>query len=217
MRRPSMSASCATKSNTCGSGWRRRTRRSRRRRRRTPNWGTGSRWSSLSCSRRSGRCGTIRDGRSGPTRSLCLSGPISILRRVTRGFDCMGEYAPKAIKDAYPIIAKAFKSASNGGIVSGGSYGYHVSRNRLKQLDKKGDGDACSALDVLLSDKDMKIATRRLLDAAKRKDPRVYKKLREFGGTLDGKTVTAYNVTEQRYISMDKSHLWHVHLSGHRK
>jgi hypothetical protein len=141
----------------------------------------------------------------------------------------MGEYAPSAIKDAFPIIDRAYKSAKFSGILSGGRYGYHVSRNRLRAMgktgdysiqaavDKEGDGDAGSGLDVTLSDAEMKIATRRLMDACEKKDPRVQGKLREFFGTLDGKTVTGYSPYRGRRVSADKSHLWHIHLSGHRK
>lgn len=139
------------------------------------------------------------------------------------------EFAPKAIKDMWPIIDKAYKSAQFSGILSGGSYGYHVSRNRLKRLgktgdysiqaaaDKEGDGDAGSAIDISLNDAEMELATRRLLLACLDKDPRVQGKMREFFGTLDGRKVTGYSPYRGRHVSADSSHLWHIHISIHRK
>ena len=143
----------------------------------------------------------------------------------------MAKYAPAAIKATWPHVDRAFKSVKFGGILEGSAAGngYHHSRSDLirrgktgaysiqHKLDKQGDPDAASAIDYVFDDVDeLALVTRRLLRAAQKKDPRLFGKLREFGGTLDGERVTAYNVTEQRFISMDKTHLWHAHLSGHR-
>lgn len=143
----------------------------------------------------------------------------------------MAKYAPDAIKAAWPIVNRAFKSVRFSGILEGSAAGsgYHHSREDLIRrgktraysiqhpLDKKGNPEAASAIDFSFDDVDeLAELTRNLLEAAKAKDPRLFMKLREFGGTLDGKKVTAYNITEQRPIRMDKSHLWHAHLSGHR-
>jgi len=143
----------------------------------------------------------------------------------------MAKYAPAAIKATWPHVDKAFRSVKFGGILEGSAAGsgYHHSREDLLRrgktkaysiqhpLDKKGNARAASAVDYVFDDVDeLALVTRRLLRAAQKEDPRLYKKLREFGGTLDGKKVTAFNVTEQRFITMDKTHLWHAHLSGHR-
>lgn len=143
----------------------------------------------------------------------------------------MAKFAPQAIKDMWPIIDKAFRSDRFSGILEGSAdgSGYHHSRSDLirrgktraysiqHRLDKLGHPDAACAIDISFDNTaELATMTRRLLNAARAKDPRLYMKCREFGGTLDGKTVTAYNVTEQRFISMDKTHLWHGHVSIHR-
>lgn len=143
----------------------------------------------------------------------------------------MAKYAPAAIKATWPHVDRAFRSVKFGGILEGSAAGngYHHSREDLLRrgktnaysirhpLDKKGNARAASAIDFVFDDvDDLALVTRRLLRAAQKKDPRLFEKLREFGGTLDGERVTAYNVTEQRFISMDDTHLWHAHLSGHR-
>lgn len=72
------------------------------------------------------------------------------------------------------------------------------------------------ALDITLSDADMRTLTRRLADAVKANDPRL-EGLREFFGTLDGRTVygRAHRGpdTDWYTASADSSHLWHIHLS----
>jgi len=143
----------------------------------------------------------------------------------------MSAYAPSAIKATWPHVDRAFRSVKFGGILEGSAAGngYHHSREDLLRrgktgaysiqhpLDKKGNARAASAIDYVFDDVDeLALVTRRLLRAAQKKDDRLFGKLREFGGTLDGDRVTAYNVTEQRFISMDDTHLWHGHLSGHR-
>ena len=142
-----------------------------------------------------------------------------------------GEYAPSAIAAIYPTVHAHIASAEYSGIVGNGehTYGYHRSRNRLIAVgqsgdysiqaaqDKKGDGNAASALDIKMSTADMIKVSRRLIQAGLAKDPRL-KALREFFGTVDGRTVTGYSPYRGRYVtSSDKSHLWHVHLSIHRE
>lgn len=72
------------------------------------------------------------------------------------------------------------------------------------------------AFDLTLSDADMVTGTRRLADAVKRDDPRLAG-LREFFGTLDGRTVygrARRGPDEDWYeASADDSHLWHLHGS----
>lgn len=142
----------------------------------------------------------------------------------------MAKRAPSAIIAMYPIVDQAFKSMERLGILEGSAAGegFHHSREDLirrgkdnaysirHDLDKQGKPDAACAIDFGFNDTEMKIATKRIYDAARAKDPRLYLKCREFGGTLDGKNVTAFNVTEQRSISFDDTHLWHLHVSIHR-
>ena len=137
----------------------------------------------------------------------------------------MGAYAPAALKGIFAFVKPHISSAKDGGTLANKS-GYHNSRNRLlassswrndysiqDARDKRGDADAAAAADVTMSDVDMRKATARLVAAMRARDPRVVGKLREFGGTLDSKKVTAYRVEDQKAISFDSSHLWHVHLS----
>lgn len=73
------------------------------------------------------------------------------------------------------------------------------------------------ALDLTLSDADMRTLTRRLADAARDEDDPRLEGLREFFGTLDGDTVygrSRLGPTTGWYASTaDSSHLWHIHLS----
>ena len=143
----------------------------------------------------------------------------------------MAEYAPEAILNIYETVHAAMPGVRNGGVIGDRRHGtgYHRSRNALRaagktgdysiqtSLDKEGDGDAAAALDLTPSTQtDQHLITRRLLDACLKRDPRVAP-LREFGGSLDSKKVTAYSPYRRRYVDFDSSHLWHVHLSIFRK
>lgn len=146
----------------------------------------------------------------------------------------MSYYATAEMKALKPRFVAAFSTfKANEFYITEGSAsgeGYHHSREDLIRrfgangaysikhaLDKQGDAKAAAAFDLLFgSDAQLFLATKRIYAAAKAKDPRVYMKVREFGGTRDGKNVTAYNITEQRSISFDDSHLWHLHISVHR-
>lgn len=143
------------------------------------------------------------------------------------------EYGPRAIAAIVPRVQKSLKSAVNSGIVGDARHfnGYHRSRRALLSrgkmadysiqapADKRGDEDACSALDMRMNPRDMKTATRRLMVACESGDPRI-ESLREFYGTLDGRKVIGYN----RYrtgrpvgrVTSDPSHLWHIHISFFR-
>lgn len=143
----------------------------------------------------------------------------------------MAEYAPAAIRRGYDSITLGSKQLS--GIVgdSAHTYGYHRGRDYLPAsdyscqlwLDKQGDGQAASALDIKLSTADMELATGRLLKAAKAHDPRL-KGLREFGGTTNGTLTHSYDLADpnnpnddhEGFGEWDDSHLWHLHLSFYR-
>jgi hypothetical protein len=106
------------------------------------------------------------------------------------------------------------------------TYGYHRARAVLPsddysvQLadDRLGDAWAASALDITPAHRGgMVILTRRLLAAAKRRDPRVTRVVREFFGTVDGVNVTGFDVVSNRHSSADTSHLYHLHISFLRR
>lgn len=137
----------------------------------------------------------------------------------------MAEYAPKAITACFATVKRFIPSAQFSGVLGDSShtYGYHRSRNALpgndysvvQGIDRKGDGNAASALDISFPPAGMKLVTTRLIDAARRHDPRM-QTLREFFGTVTGKTVTGLDVQTLKWVTSDPSHLWHLHCSGHR-
>jgi hypothetical protein len=138
----------------------------------------------------------------------------------------MGEYAPQALVDLGKKIAKAIPGATFSGVLGDADhgYGYHRARAVLESsdysvtlpADKQGDAWAASAVDVSFSPTSQKLVTQRMIDAVKRKDPRL-KAVREFFGSIDGQTVTGRDVPSGRTVSSDDSHLWHVHWSILRK
>lgn len=83
-------------------------------------------------------------------------------------------------------------------------------------IDKRAPRDKARAIDLTLSSAQMKVVTGRLRDAANRRDPRL-KAVREFYGTLDGRTVYGRIKDSEtgnwRSSSADSSHTWHVHIS----
>jgi hypothetical protein len=103
--------------------------------------------------------------------------------------------------------------------------GYHEDRNGnpptnysvILLLDKQGSGELCAGFDLTLSDEQMKIVTKRVMDSClDPRDPRC-NILREFFGTLDGKTVVGLrhnSLTDAWFkVTSDLSHLWHKHYS----
>lgn len=136
--------------------------------------------------------------------------------------------APQAILQAQAAIVGGVGGAVASGIVGDAnhSYGYHRARTEIASndysavlpLDREGPGDAASALDISLPPNRMIEVTARLRAAAGRNDPRLYA-LREFAGTLDGRTTFNRDLSTsiEGFAQWDDSHLWHVHLSGYRK
>lgn len=136
------------------------------------------------------------------------------------------EYAPRALLDLFGLIKDRIPAAQLGGVLGDRShvYGYHRARNVLpgndysvvETLDREGDGWAASALDVTPGSGElMHTVSRRLLNA--KHDPRM-KPVREFFGSTDGRTVCGWDwSSDGPTTSDDMSHLWHVHLSVHRK
>lgn len=115
--------------------------------------------------------------------------------------------------------------------------GYHSYRSRLPgtdyssgrdvAADKQGSAELASAIDLTMSTAAMIRYTGRLDKAARARDPRLYTDrgpiLREFIGTLDGRTVYCYVLVGGKPLGVgadagpdpgrDKSHLWHLHIS----
>lgn len=79
---------------------------------------------------------------------------------------------------------------------------------------QKGPRDKARAIDLTMSDADMRVYTQRLIDAAERNDPRM-KGVREFYGTVDGRNVVGRirdnDRDAYRSAKSDSSHLWHIH------
>ena len=136
-------------------------------------------------------------------------------------------YSPAAMQAVYDHVYKVLPSMERSGIYANKS-GYHNSRNNHRQsrpndysiqtaLDKEGDGDAASAIDMKFNTRDMGIVCRRLMAASTTKDPRLQGKVREWFGSFDGRNLTGYSLYRGRIATSDSSHLWHVHISGWRK
>lgn len=146
--------------------------------------------------------------------------------------------APHALYGMYALIGPYFKTDKIGGVVGDANHGsgYHLSRDALKArgltgdysiqcpADKRGPGNAASAIDITFGSlAELVTVTKRLRAACEAKDPRV-EPLREHIGTIDGKNVCGYNRVATGSGSRsrvgwtstgfsDKSHLWHAHLS----
>ncbi len=134
--------------------------------------------------------------------------------------------APGGIERLWQDVHNAVPVAQLGGIVGdpNHSFGYHLARNQLPgsdysvQLpaDRRGPGDAASALDITLPPGHMKLLTSRLVKAAQKNDPRL-KAVREFCGTLNGWQTYPWQVhpnsASEGVGSWDDSHLWHIHIS----
>lgn len=120
------------------------------------------------------------------------------------------------------------------GVRYGGSYVrkrcYHGTRddNRASwpdayciklSLDLQGPSDKTAALDLTMSDAEMRKRTGYLRDAAAANDPRLGA-LREFYGTVNGSMVFGRTKSSRtgawRSSTADSSHLWHIHISFFR-
>lgn len=114
--------------------------------------------------------------------------------------------------------------------------GYHRDRNSLSGgdysvgqvgADRQGPGDKAAAIDLTMSASAMVKYTRRLNDAAKARDKRLYIDgvpiIREFIGTLNNSAVYCYVLTGGVALGVgsdagadwdrDDTHLWHIHIS----
>jgi len=144
------------------------------------------------------------------------------------------EYAPTAIETLDAAIRARVPQAQLSGIIGNPAthvYGYHRSRNWdvsygrdrkddyscVLPADQGGDGDAAAALDESLPPALMITVTKRLLAAAKARDPRLAA-VREFAGTTNGTVTHSYDLAtgHEGLGEWDDSHLWHIHLSFYR-
>jgi len=139
--------------------------------------------------------------------------------------------APAAIKNIRTVLENHGMRIDHFYIVEGSAegQGYHHSREDLDrrfgkgkaysvqhELDRGGDDENASAFDIVSNQATLQGIAARVLEAGEKKDKRVYRVLRDFGGSLDGKKVTAYRLYDQTFISFDNSHLSHFHGSIHR-
>src|SRR5690606_37757330 len=144
--------------------------------------------------------------------------------------DVSGNPSPSRISAGmwrlWTAAREVIPGAKMGGIYAG-KPGYHSSRQENQSkwpgnysirlaLDKQGPSDKAAAIDLTLSDAEMRKRTRYLADAAKRNDPRLAA-VREFYGTLDSRTVYGRikdtRTGPWRASTADRSHLWHIHIS----
>jgi hypothetical protein len=109
--------------------------------------------------------------------------------------------------------------------------GYHNSRDHLPPddysvrfpADKLGPADEGSAIDWTFPDAQrgdystIKVYSRHLLNAGKNRDPRTQYFREFFGNADDDREVEGWDFTKGQPSTSDTSHLWHIHLSVHRK
>lgn len=137
------------------------------------------------------------------------------------------------------VLFPGFKAIVGDDLVNAGSYvvkpGYHNSRNNLLKsnpgdysiqlaIDKEGPGDLGSAQDSTFKSAQAgnfaNIAkySKRLYLAGVAHDPRTYP-MREFQGNIDSdRQVEGWSYYRGHELtSSDLSHLWHIHISVHRK
>lgn len=139
------------------------------------------------------------------------------------------EYAPAAI---LALFAAADAAAPGLGLANGGvlgdsahTYGYHRARavlppddySVLLPRDRAGDPWAAAALDLTPATVSAQILlSTRLAAATEARDPRLVSCVREWFGSVNGRSVTGRDVATGRVVASDDSHLWHVHLSFYR-
>ncbi|MFG1602837.1 peptidoglycan-binding protein [Actinoplanes sp. NPDC049265] len=135
---------------------------------------------------------------------------------------------------------KAFESKVKLGGIYADKPGYHNAREHLSSHDysveevandREGSAKLASAIDLTLPAAEMRKYSKRLDDAMKAKDGRLYINgepiVREYIGTLDSRTVRCYMLTGGKAQGVgadsgpdsgrDRSHLGHIHISFIRK
>lgn len=139
--------------------------------------------------------------------------------------------APQAIWNLWYAIHRGVPRSLLGGIVGdvGHSFGYHLARRDLPSSDysvqlpkdKLGKADCASAIDISLPPDLMLVYTRKLVVAAKAKDPRLAA-VREFCGTTNGLNPHPFDLSRNaddpsNTQGWDDSHLSHIHISFYRE
>ena len=133
----------------------------------------------------------------------------------------MTEYAPAAIQHMFDSLNAVIPQAIMAGIVgdSAHTYGYHRGRNYVGSNDysvqtppdKKGNGEAASALDISWETAQWQYTvSQRLMNA--KNDSRM-NPIREFFGSIDGRNVCGWDYYGNYSVTSDDSHLWHIHIS----
>jgi len=128
----------------------------------------------------------------------------------------------KPTRDLYNGVVQATGGVGSG--IAAQKTGYHDSRENnpswnysvILPLDKQGPADGAAAIDITLSDAQMKKFTKMLMEGLDKKDPRL-KAIKEVIGTIDGRNVVRYTrnspTSSPVWASSDSSHLWHIHIS----
>lgn len=142
----------------------------------------------------------------------------------------MSEYAPASIQHVYDRLVelRPDRGFTMLGIVGDQdhTYGYHRARAVLPAddysvvlpADQDGPDWAASALDIGTPDPDAQAhLTRRLLVAARDRDPVVHRLVREFYGSLDGRNTIGWDFHSHRFARSSSDHTTHVHLSFYRR
>lgn len=141
------------------------------------------------------------------------------------------DYAPAALVRAGKEADKEIPGCTFSGVLGdrAHTFGYHRGRCVLPRsdysvklvADRRGPACAASALDLSFTATQMKVVTKRLRDAALDPKDTAMAVVREFYGTLNGRTVYGLTHTSgDGYWSSatsDKSHLWHIHISFFRE
>src|SRR3954447_20807133 len=123
---------------------------------------------------------------------------------------------------------KLFSSADMVGVVGNAAHarrgGYHIGRqfqpadnySCIRPDDKLGPDDAAAAIDMRLSDIEMRACTSRLVTAFTHVSDPPRKYLNAFNGTQDNKTPRRWDVYARKIQAASADHLWHVHLEIRR-
>lgn len=136
-----------------------------------------------------------------------------------------------AISEVLWLGMKALVPTSQLGGILADKPGYHNMRRRLPStdysvtlpIDKLGPDNEGSAIDWTFPNAQagnystIALYSKRLYDAGVTDDPRAYP-MREFFGNIDlDSTVEGWSYYRNAAASSDTSHLWHIHISIHRK
>jgi hypothetical protein len=143
----------------------------------------------------------------------------------------MATKAPSAIRWLASAWTRAIRGSKCSGICGDRAHrargGFHISRedqpgsNYSVQgaSNRKGRSDYASALDMNMPRLQMQAVTKRVLDAARKRDPRLVKYVHAFNGTVDGRKAIRIEMKggHTRVVSASEDHTWHTHLEIYRE